>query len=67
MTPSRLAVLILGAALLLGLLAIAALAWASRPIPDILQLLTTSSLTGILGLLAPRPGLGTQGGQEDFR
>lgn len=62
MTPTRLALALLGGALLLSVLAISALAWAERAIPDVLQVLASSSLTGILGVLVPRPT-----GQEDFR
>ena len=45
-------------ALLLGLLGIIVLAVLERPIPDPLTFAVTSALTGMLGLLAPRPGEG---------
>jgi hypothetical protein len=44
---------ILGATLLLGLVSIAVLAILERPTPDILELVTSSSLAGLLGVLAP--------------
>jgi hypothetical protein len=50
-TPVR----ILGAALLLAVVAIAALAAIGRPVPDVLELLASSTLAGLLGLLAPTP------------
>lgn len=52
---------ILGAALLLGLVTIGLLAWAERPIPDILELVTSSSLAGLLGMLAPAPRQAREG------
>lgn len=50
-----LAAKILGAALLLGVIAIAVLAVLTLPIPDPLSLVVASSLTGFLGLLATSP------------
>jgi len=53
---SYLAAKILGAALILGLSGICVLAALQIPIPDPLSLTVAASLTGLLGLLAERPG-----------
>lgn len=47
---------ILGAVVLLGLVLLGACALFDRPIPDPLTIITTSALSGLLGLLA-RPGV----------
>lgn len=45
-------VYIVGTALILSVLLIGLLAWTGeRPIPDVLELLATGSLTGLLGLV----------------
>lgn len=45
-------IVFVGVALIIGLLSIATLAAMGRTIPDILQVVTASSLTGLVGLLA---------------
>lgn len=44
---------IVGAALLVGMALLGASALWARPIPEALVVLTSSALTGLLGLLAP--------------
>lgn len=54
-TTTTLAVRVLGAALLLAVVAIAVLAGLERAVPDVLTVLASSCLAGLLGLLAPAP------------
>lgn len=49
-------VLILGAVLLVAVLGIIVLAALDQNIPDVLPTVAVADLTGLLGLLAPRPG-----------
>ncbi len=55
MTPMRLVLAFVGAALLISLGIIGFLAATSHPIPDVLQNIAVGSLTGLVGLLAPGP------------
>ena len=52
---STLVVKILGAVLLVTVLAIAALAVFQLGVPDVLQNVAVGSLTGLVGLLVPSP------------
>lgn len=53
---SRLVVILVGSALILSVLMIGLLALNGQPVPDALPQTSLASLTGLLGLLAPRPG-----------
>jgi len=55
MTHYRLAVSLVGAALLLSVLGIVYLASTAQNVPDVLQNVAVGSLTGLVGLLVPAP------------
>lgn len=61
---TTLAIKILGAALILAILAIAVLVGLERTPPDILELLAASALSGLLGVLAPSRSTGDTGGDH---
>jgi hypothetical protein len=54
---SKIVLVILGVALLVALTFIGLLTLNEKAVPDILELTTASIITGVLGLLAPRPGV----------
>lgn len=53
MTPTRLVILAVTAALLASVLGIILLAVNAQPIPDVLQNIAVGALTGLVGLLVP--------------
>lgn len=55
MSAPRLVILAVATALVLSLLLIGLLAFKGQPIPDVLQNVAVGSLTGLVGLLVPRP------------
>lgn len=56
------AVMLVGATLLLSVVGIIALALTAHPVPDVLQNVAVGSMTGLLGLLAMPRDSGSAGG-----
>lgn len=56
-TPVQLVVLFIGATILTNTLLIGVLALKGVPVPEVLGTVVVSSVTGLLGLLAPNTGL----------
>lgn len=63
MTGSRMVIGILGGVLTLATVLIGLLAYQGTPTPDVLQNIAIGSLTGLVGVLVPRPGDTAHGGE----
>lgn len=63
MTGSRMVIGILGGVLTLATVLIGLLAYQGTPTPDVLQNIAIGSLTGLVGVLVPRPGDTADGGE----